>query len=489
MRSLGLASLIALAVGTGLTVPTQTRESEPPDWTRVVSGAGDLSLALPPWLQAFDTSGAVFANEVMAAGQQGLQLLAEGPKTAEPQPRSTDSIQQWLERRVASAGMGAPSVSEVDLPVGKATVIERVDRAGTVGEWRFAAYAYRTPTGVAYLLIDGPPARWEGRDDDVARIARLLRTSAQEAAASTVPMAAPPPTSAPDDLRALIEDVGAATEHRYRLTDDRGRWMDTAKPISVPGSSLFAAVYHTWSEEDQALHVHLALSTDLLSWTWQVELAVQAAMPTIAAVEGGSFVVAWEQEPDPIHMVIASYATWDDLLRGIPDRRFDVPIRTVACGEGTPSIDRATRDRVDLSFHFHSECEVDRQASGWTDWTSWYPRPEPERNRALTQLGVGGHIGDRDRILWRGSDLMLLEGQLTLDDWSSWRVFMLDLGRGSTQMLNVQTDAGSTSIGNPTIGLMDVAGRPAVVVTLYLFTEGAKGAEDGPLLYYRWVEG
>jgi hypothetical protein len=161
----------------------------------------------------------------------------------------------------------------------------------------------------------------------------------------------------------------------------------------------------------------------------------------------------------------------------------------VACGEGTPSIDRATRDRVDISFHYHSECEVDRQASGWTDWTSWYARPEPERNRTLTQLGVGGHIGDRDRILWQGSDVMLLEGQLTLDDWSSWRVFMLDLGRGSTQMLNVRTHAGSTSIGNPTIGLMDVSGRPAVVVTLYLFAEGAKGAEDGPLLYYRWLEG
>jgi hypothetical protein len=33
--------------------------------------------------------------------------------------------------------------------------------------------------------------------------------------------------------------------------------------------------------------------------------------------------------------------------------------------------------------------------------------------------------------------------------------------------------------------MIEIGGRTAVLVTLYLPTEGAGGEEDGPLLYYR----
>jgi hypothetical protein len=65
------------------------------------------------------------------------------------------------------------------------------------------------------------------------------------------------------ELHGLIEDVTAATAYRYRLTDDLGRWMDTAKAIRIPEASTFAAVYATWrtflydpaSETAAELHV------------------------------------------------------------------------------------------------------------------------------------------------------------------------------------------------------------------------------------------
>ncbi len=173
----------------------------------------------------------------------------------------------------------------------------------------------------------------------------------------------------------------------------------------VPEAGRFAAVYFSWDDVDQTFHTHVATSTNLLDWTWEVELADQASQPSIAATSDGGYVVAWEQEPDPIHIVIASFDTWDDLRAGSIARRFDVPVTMPACGEGTPSIDAASRERVDLSFHYHGDCERDRQASGWTDWTTWQAVARPERDQALIDRGIEGHIGDRDTIAFRGHEL------------------------------------------------------------------------------------
>ena len=284
----------------------------------------------------------------------------------------------------------------------------------------------------------------------------------------------------------MIVDVTAATAHRYRISDDRGRWMDTLKVIARSETAAFAAVYHAWNDEDQAFHVQLATSTDLLTWSWVAELAVKASQPTIAAVPGGGYVVAWEQEPDPIHIAIASYPTWEALVGATPDKRFDVPVTMPACGEGTPSFESVTPDRIELGFHHHASCERDLQASGTLDWSAgtWQARQERGRDRALIEAGVAGHIGDRDRIMFRGRDLLLLEGQLVLDANGTWRTFLVDEA-GHAERLAFRTDASSAAFMNPTIGQIRIGGRDALVVTLFLPTEGAHGEEDGPLLYYR----
>ena len=287
------------------------------------------------------------------------------------------------------------------------------------------------------------------------------------------------------ELRGLIEDVTTATASRYRITDDRGRWMDTLKVIEVPGSRTFAAVYHTWTEEDQAFHVELATSPDLLTWTWQGRLADRASQPTIAASSDGGYVVAWEQEPDPIHLVVERFATWDDLLGGVVAGRQELRVTMRACGEGTPSIESADARRVELGFHYHGGCVRDREAGGTLDVRFWEAHPRPEIDAALIDLGVAGHIGDRDRLTFRGRDLMLVEGQRILDDPSTWRVFLYDPAATTAEELRFRTPAGSTAFSNPTITLVEIDGRPAVVVTLYVIGEGARGDEGGPLLYYR----
>ena len=287
------------------------------------------------------------------------------------------------------------------------------------------------------------------------------------------------------EIKSLFADVGSATAARFGITDDRGGGMDTLKVIEIPEASLFAAVYHTWEESDATFRTNVASSPDLLTWTWRGELGRMASQPTIARSVDGGFVVAWEQEPDPIHIVIESFASWPDLQAGTVEGRFDVPITMPACGEGTPALEFASAKRVELSFHYHADCVRDLEASGWTDWTTWHARQERTRDAWLVELGVQGHIGDRDAISIGGHELVLLEGQRIVEDNSSWRIHLLDETAGSAEPLSIGTPAGSQAFLNPTISTVMIGGRPALVATLFLPTEGARGGEAGPLLFYR----
>ena len=186
MRLPAAAVAVALAAAAGCADPlagtdpvTPTRPPVPAGWTTVASDAGDLRLALPPWLVPFETTGAVFANEPPTPGrQQGLQLLAEGPRTAEPQPSPGESLERWLAARLESVRGADSAVEQLDLPGGRALVVRIAVASGTPSAWRLAAYAVRTPDGVAYLLIDGPPDAWAGREADADLVARLMEAAA-----------------------------------------------------------------------------------------------------------------------------------------------------------------------------------------------------------------------------------------------------------------------------------------------------------------------
>ena len=309
-------------------------------------------------------------------------------------------------------------------------------------------------------------------------------------APSPAPSPAPGPAprsieAARAELRDLISDVTAADAFSYRTADDLGRGMDTAKVIPVPETGGFVAVYHTWTEADRAFHVQLATSADLAHWTWRVELGSKASQPTIQRESDGGYVVAWEQEPDPIHMVVESFDTWDDLRVGAFSRRMDLPVTMPACGEGTPSIRSASTELVEIGFHYHGGCVADREAEGTTDWGTWHATARHDIDDALKRAGARGHIGDRDEITFRGHDLMLIEGQLRYEDFGSWRTFLYDDTTGVAEQLAIRTHAGSQAFGNPAIELVEIAGKPALAAGFFLFSEGARGEEDGELTYYR----
>jgi hypothetical protein len=63
-------------------------------------------------------------------------------------------------------------------------------------------------------------------------------------------------------------------------------------------------------------------------------------------------------------------------------------------------------------------------------------------------------------------------------------VFLYDYQTQTADQLRIQTDAGSISFGNPTIEEVQIGGRDALVMTLFVFLDGSAGREDGSLVYY-----
>jgi hypothetical protein len=286
-------------------------------------------------------------------------------------------------------------------------------------------------------------------------------------------------------LQSIVEDVRGATAYRYSVDDDQGRSMDTADVIWIPEAGTFAAVYHSMSQADGLFEVHLATSDDLLTWTWRTRLAVRASQATIEPASDGGYVMAWEQSPDPLHIVLTLFRRWADLLDATPSRRIAVPVTTPGCGEGTPSIEAASSRRVSVAFHYHAGCTRDRQAVGATDWKGWRASTRPLLDSALMRAGARGHIGDRDAIEFQGNRLMLIEGQLAADDPASWRTFLYDPETRSAEPLRIRTHGGTPNAANPTVSRIVIDGRSAVLVTVFLFTEGAGPGEPGELIYYR----
>jgi hypothetical protein len=179
--------LIGAAAGCGSTietpVPVSPAWTAPADWSVVSAATGDLQLTLPPWLIPFDRSGAIFANEPPPAGGAiPVELMAQGPDRGAAQEFGRNPV-AWIELRVLRPAQGAPhpgeaipTVTRVQLPAGTATRYERIDRVGTALEWRFLAFAIETPTGLAYLQIDGTLPGWLARGAEFDHIALLLRT-------------------------------------------------------------------------------------------------------------------------------------------------------------------------------------------------------------------------------------------------------------------------------------------------------------------------
>jgi len=283
------------------------------------------------------------------------------------------------------------------------------------------------------------------------------------------------------ELRYCIERVTQAAARQYRTYDDVGHTMDGLKIIANPNAGGFIGVYQTYREG--TFDAHLATSADLLHWTWRAVLDQSAAQPAIKAADAG-FVVVTETDGDN-HLRFYYYDSWQALLNASPSKTYDAPRTLSSCAEGTPNIYAGDSTRVEVGFHYWSQCDVGRQARGVTDWSSWSAAPEPALDNAIVAYGMAG-VGDRDGPLtFRGYQFAVIEGEGVRNQWNSWRVFLYDYQTQTADLLNIRTDAGSISFGNPTIEHVQIGGRQALVMTLFVFLDGSLANENGSLVYYR----
>ena len=302
--------------------------------------------------------------------------------------------------------------------------------------------------------------------------------------------AAAPPSDAPRaELHTLIENVTQANARRYGTTDSTGQSMDTAKLIQDPAGG-YLAVYHTYSNGTP--HVSVATSSDLIQWTFRRTLGTSASQPHIVALPQGAYLLAWEQEPNN-HIALRYYASRTDLFNGVAARSFDTSRTLSSCAEGTPNIYSVTlspdidHSSIDVGGHYFWNCDRDRQQRGkLTNFRTWSTSAQGNMDNALLYWKVGGNIGDRDALNYKGYTYGVMEGQYTKNDFGSWRAFIYDYQTGNAEPLSMHTDAGSTAFANPSFTQLTAPnGQQAIAVSLFLPGEGAKAGEAGQLIYYR----
>jgi len=290
----------------------------------------------------------------------------------------------------------------------------------------------------------------------------------------------------------LVQDARQATAARYQATDDKGNRMDTVKIIQ-DDTGGYLAVYH--AEAGGSSNTYLATSTDILTWKLAIELGKHATQPYIYECSNHGFIVAWEEDPNN-HIQLNYYPDRQALLSGKATHTFNAPQTLSHCAEGTPSIYSVEfntkpadimHSAIDVGGHYYRDCIADRQQRGTlTDFTTWKTAPADKFNDAIEAWGVKGNIGDRDSVTFKGQELTLIEGMQILGNWATWGIYCYDPATGKADRLGISTTKGSTAFANPSCTLLRAPdGRKAVLVTLFIPSEGSSPGESGELIYYK----
>jgi hypothetical protein len=299
---------------------------------------------------------------------------------------------------------------------------------------------------------------------------------------------------ADEDVRTLLGRVVDSTGHRYDVKDSSGHSMDTAKIVANPAGG-YLAVSHTGDS------VNLAASPDLLDWTFVRTLDPQATQPTIRLLPTGGWLTAVEynsQHGAGAFLRVRHYADTATLLAGRFDRERTMPRALSACHEGTPTFRSATlapdvdHSVIDIEFHYHRNCDVDRQARGrLIDFEAWSCTSDNALDQRLIDAAravgrpVGGNIGGRDPFTFGSVDFTVYEVQHTKSDFGSWRLYLRNDETGNTVDLPVHTHRGSTAFANPKVtALTAPSGNQALLMSTFVPSEGSASGEAGQLIYY-----
>jgi hypothetical protein len=304
--------------------------------------------------------------------------------------------------------------------------------------------------------------------------------------------------AAPSTILEILEDVKGAKGFRFDAKDNMAVGLDTIKIIENPSGGYIGVFHHLVSGEFQ---VRLGTSTNLINWTFRRTLVANASQPTVAYhASSGGFYIVYEQWMSPgstgdCHLKVNYYASVNDLLTSAPTLTFTVPHSPFNPSnlEGTPNIYSISPDgnSLDIGFHYYnSTISKDRTARGtltgfFSGSPIWTTHIEEAYNSKLIADGVKGNLGDRDYGFLFGKEINLQEGQLIQFDFGSWRSYLYDFETTTFQLLEVKTPKGSIAFGNPAFTVLTLpGGSKGIVVTYFIFSEGAASGEAGQLVFY-----
>jgi hypothetical protein len=306
-------------------------------------------------------------------------------------------------------------------------------------------------------------------------------------------------------LQDLIENVPCPGSGNvsYGTVDNLGESMDVLDPIIDPAGG-YLGVYHTeFGPHPGEFRISLAQSADLIHWTQIVVLdPFNASMPTLRAVPGGGFLLAYEKAIPHFGNVVRLryYGSLGDLQVGHFATQRDLPQTFSPFNDGTPTILSVTwhhglaRSVIHIGFHYETKGRggrrgPDREAIGTlVDFKRWTARTEKPLDVALDQQGLSGSHGDWRQFSFAGDRWRIYEGQTTWNNFGTWRVVLQDTSTGQLCPLTLNSDAQavSGSVANPVVTVLpapDGAGQ-VLVVTLFLFSADSP-ALPGELVYYQ----
>lgn len=303
----------------------------------------------------------------------------------------------------------------------------------------------------------------------------------------------------PQPVATALEDVAGAPARVYAARDERGTSLDCLDVLAL-GPGDYLGVHHVLA--GGVFETHLVVSRDLLRWRFAAVLAEHADMPTLAALPGGGFVLAYERTGPAGRTSQLAFRRYEDLAALQAGRAADAFLapRTLSdTNEGTPDIAVVDARRLAVTFHYFADTDgngsedADRQAGGLLeDFERWNAAPRPEVDAAFLhaqRLHPGfdappdGNIGDRSAFAVGSRRLVAHEAQYAFGDFSTWRLWLRDPAAGTLTPLVLHTDGGSTAFGNPSVRVVpDPAGRPVLFESAYVFAQGAAPGEAGELI-------
>ncbi|MCO6046049.1 hypothetical protein NG895_19285 [Aeoliella sp. ICT_H6.2] len=291
----------------------------------------------------------------------------------------------------------------------------------------------------------------------------------------------------PDRLAKALEDVEHSLAHRYQARDDRGKPLDCLNPCQASEGNLLG-VYHFL--DGGVFKLALAESDNGLQWRRIRQLDTHASQGHLHAMSDGRFLLAYEKDaPNSCWIRLEEFKDLESLRSGEPNRSIDLTRSLAPTAEGTPMIDRVdqagSRQVIDLRLHYYRDAQVDRLARGQlVDFQQWTAKPDPALNRDFTNRGARGNFGSRDLFRWSGGELLLQEIQLRPQDWAAWRVYLCERDGEPIRQLDIRTHGHSKSFANPHAERVTLAGgQQAILVTLFLPSQGAAPGEAGELIY------